>query len=173
MGDPDVDQDFDFFPYHLMRDEVIEVEAATRSLFSRRNLGLGQVVFFVGAFVDEGPAEDVPADEPFEVRVVAVVHEKRALVFLRAHEFHSFSKGCRGFDTRAMTSPTTHQQALEVFHVLTAEHSNEPYFKKAEIVLTDGFYGVDIWVDRELWQRQKRTIQVNVNRVPVCYIMQG
>jgi hypothetical protein len=72
-----------------------------------------------------------------------------------------------------MTTPTTYEQAVEVLHQLTAMHGNEPYFKKAVIVISDGFHGVDVWVDQGLWKQEKRTIQVRINRVPICYIMQG
>jgi len=80
-----------------------------------------------------------------------------------------------GFDTTDMTTPTTHEQALEVLHLLTAEHGTAAYFKKAEIVVSDGFHGVDVWVDRETWKEAKMATKIKprINRVPICYMVVG
>ncbi len=72
-----------------------------------------------------------------------------------------------------MTSPTTYEEALEVLRTLTALHSDASYFKKAEITLSDGFHGVDIWVEGAEWRKVRPVIQARVNRVPVCYIIYG
>jgi hypothetical protein len=75
-----------------------------------------------------------------------------------------------------MTSTTTYEEALEVLQKLTALHGSEPYFKKAEIVLSDGFHGVDIRVDTEKWQMYRPPgpdCPRRINRVPVCYILEG
>lgn len=72
-----------------------------------------------------------------------------------------------------MTSTTTYEEALEVLQKLTAEHSHEPYFKKAQIVYSDGFHGVDLLVDRVLWKEANAKISPRTSRVPVYYIMEG
>lgn len=72
-----------------------------------------------------------------------------------------------------MTSPTTYEEALEVLHALTAKYCSEPFFKKAEVVLSDGFHGVDVRVDGELWRKNRPLVQARINRVPVCHIMEG
>lgn len=74
-----------------------------------------------------------------------------------------------------MTTPTTYDEALEVLKKLTAEHGSRPYFKKAEIVVSDGFHGVDLWVDKVEWKKADLSfkIQVRIDRVPVCYIVEG
>lgn len=74
-----------------------------------------------------------------------------------------------------MTTPTTYNDALEVLRKLTAEHGNQSYFKKAEIVVSDGFHGVDLWVDGIEWRKADLSfkVQVRINRVPICYIIEG
>lgn len=72
-----------------------------------------------------------------------------------------------------MTSTTTYEEALEVLQKLTAEHGDTSYFKKAEIVYSDGFYGVDLRIDRDLWIKTGAKASPRTGRVPVYYIMEG
>lgn len=76
-----------------------------------------------------------------------------------------------------MTSSTTKEQAVEVLRVLTAEHGQAPYFMNAEIVYTDGFFGVDIKVDGVKWrardQEQVCYVPAQIDRVPVCVMVHG
>jgi hypothetical protein len=74
-----------------------------------------------------------------------------------------------------MTTVTTKEQALNVLKNLTAMHGTEPYFMKADVVYSDGFFGVDMTVEGEKWRGRENRIHVppQINRVPICVIVYG
>ncbi len=74
-----------------------------------------------------------------------------------------------------MTSTTTKEQAIKVLQILTAEHGHAPYFKGAEVIIADGFHGVDMKVDGEKWRTRsnKQPIPPQIDRVPICVIVHG
>lgn len=79
-----------------------------------------------------------------------------------------------------MSTQTTKEQAIEVLHLLTAEHGGRDYFKRADVVSADIGWGVDIWVDREKWEAAKieakthtSLISVAIDRVPICVLVVG
>lgn len=74
-----------------------------------------------------------------------------------------------------MTSATTRAEALDVLHLLTAEHGTEPYFQKADIVYNDGFFCVDLFVEGDKWRARdnKSSVPPRINRVPVCVVVYG
>lgn len=74
-----------------------------------------------------------------------------------------------------MTRTTTEEQALAVLQQLTKEHGTAPYFLAADVVLSDGFFGVDMRVDGEKWRARvpQGSIPPQINRVPVCVLVYG
>lgn len=74
-----------------------------------------------------------------------------------------------------MTNTTTEEQAVEVLKQLTAEHGHNPYFRTAEVIYTDGFYGVDMKVSGAEWRARvsQPAIPPQINRVPICVVVFG
>lgn len=74
-----------------------------------------------------------------------------------------------------MTSQTTKDDACRVLKQITADHANEDYFKKAEIVTHDVGWGVDLWVDGQKWRarRDRTPMPPRIDRVPICVVMVG
>lgn len=74
-----------------------------------------------------------------------------------------------------MTNTTTKEQAVRVLQILTAEHGHAPYFMTADIVYTDGFFGVDLKVDGSKWRTRERPHPVppQIERVPICVMVYG
>lgn len=74
-----------------------------------------------------------------------------------------------------MTSTTTKEQAIEVLQILTAKHGHAPYFLNAEVSYADGFYGVDMKVDGNLWRTREGATAVppQIDRVPICVVLYG
>lgn len=74
-----------------------------------------------------------------------------------------------------MTSTTTREDAVEVLKTLTAEHGHQPYFIKADVIYSDGFYGVDLRVQGDKWRSvtPKIVMPPQINRVPICVIVHG
>ena len=74
-----------------------------------------------------------------------------------------------------MTDTTTKDQALKVLKILTAEHGQAPYFLDADVVYSDGFFGVDIKVDGPKWRTReyKYPVPPQIERVPICVLVYG
>lgn len=73
-----------------------------------------------------------------------------------------------------MSAQVTREQAIEVLQLITAEHAGTIYFKKAEVVSSDGGFGVDLIVDREKWGLlMPERPAARINRVPVCVLLMG
>lgn len=82
---------------------------------------------------------------------------------------------CGTLDTKGMTSVTTQEQAIRVLQILTAEHGQAPYFLDAEVVYSDGFFGVDLKVDGEKWRTRpmRDPVPPQIDRVPVYVVVNG
>lgn len=75
-----------------------------------------------------------------------------------------------------MTNTTTQEQAVEVLKQITAEHGHAPYFRTAEVIYNDGFYGVDLKVTGKEWREREGVrprIPPTINRVPICVVVYG
>jgi hypothetical protein len=72
-----------------------------------------------------------------------------------------------------MTIQTTKEQAVEVLRILTAQHAKKKYFLKAEVVSHDIGFGIDLRVDRALWQGEKVSAPGSIDRVPICVLLVG
>lgn len=74
-----------------------------------------------------------------------------------------------------MTSTTTKEQALKVLQILTAEHGHAPYFKGADVIYADGFFGVDLQVEGPKWRERnpKEPVPPQIDRVPICVVVYG
>lgn len=72
-----------------------------------------------------------------------------------------------------MTSSVTKDQAVQALQLLTAEHSKEGYFKRAEVVAHDIGYGVDLWVDKEKWNAANGRAPGRIEKVPICVVLVG
>lgn len=74
-----------------------------------------------------------------------------------------------------MTTQVTKEQAALVLRQITSAHAGEDYFKKAEIVVHDVGWGVDLWVEGPKWRSRadQTPIRPRIDRVPVCVIVVG
>lgn len=72
-----------------------------------------------------------------------------------------------------MTEQISKEQAVEVLQMLTAEHANNDYFIKAEVVSHDIGFGVDLRVDKQKWQLYGSRPPPRINKVPICVLVVG
>lgn len=71
-----------------------------------------------------------------------------------------------------MIAQATKEQATQILQMLTAEHAQQAYFKKAEVGSNDGF-GVDLYVDKDKWKASGCSIPTFIDSVPIWVMLVG